>query len=121
MKTYQIPAGLESYRTSKGDYTLRLTFGTQELTPEVMANIHWSLNKVGWLAFSPDPFATHELEEIEKMKVEFDDTGKPPSQRLRAVLYRCWEQKPEGYKIFNDFYMAQMEKLITHFKNKLDP
>jgi hypothetical protein len=55
------------------------------------------------------------------MKVEFDDTGKPLSQRLRAVLYRCWEQKPEGYKIFNDFYIAQMEKLITHYKNKLEP
>jgi len=120
MKTFQLPAGLEGYRSLK-DSTLKLTFETGEMSPEQMANIHFSLNKVGWLAFSPDPFATHELEEIDKMKVEFDDTGKPPSQRMRAVFYRLWEQSPEGYKVFNDFYMMQMEKIITHFKNKLDP
>lgn len=118
MKTFQIPAGLEGYRSLK-DRTLKLTFETGEMSPEQMANIHYSLNKVGYLAFSPDPFATHELEEIDKLKVEFDDTGKPPSQRLRAVLYRLFEQSPEGYGTFNDFYNARMEKLINHFKDKL--
>ena len=120
MLIFQLPAILDSYRSLK-DRGLKITFETGELSPEQVANIQYAFNKVGFVAFKPDAFATHELEEIEKMKVEFDDTGKPPSQRLRAVLYRCWEQKPEGYKIFNDFYMAQMEKLITHFKNKLDP
>jgi hypothetical protein len=118
MKTYQIPAGLDGYRSLK-DRTLKLTFETGEMTPEQMANIHYSLNKVGYLAFSPDPFATHELEEIDKLKVEFDDTGKPPSQRLRAVLYKLYEQTPEGYSAFTDFYNARMEKLINHFKDKL--
>ncbi len=94
MKTYQIAAGLHSFR-SLADRTLRLTFETSELTPEQMANVHYSLNKVGFLAFAPDPFATHEMEEIDKLKVEFSDTGKPPSQRLRAVLYRMFEQAPE--------------------------
>jgi hypothetical protein len=32
-----------------------------------------------------------------------------------------WEKQPEGYQVFNDFYNAQMEKLIVHFKKKLDP
>ena len=118
MKTFQIPAGLEGYRSLK-DRTLKLTFETGEMSPEQMANVHYSLNKVGYLAFSPDPFATHELEEIDKLKIEFDDTGKPPSQRLRAVLYRVYEQSPEGHSTFNDFYNASMEKLINHFKNKL--
>ena len=119
MKTFQLPAGLESYRSLK-DGTLKLSFETGEISPEQMANIHHSLNKVGFLAFSPDPFATHELEEIDKLKVEYSDTGKPLSQRLRAVLYRLWEQKPEGYKVFNDFYNSKMEVLITHFKDKLE-
>jgi hypothetical protein len=119
MKTFQLPAGLESYRSLK-DGTLKLSFETGELSPEAMANVHYSLNKVGFLSFSPDPFATHELEEIDKLKVEFNDSGKPPSQRLRAVLYRLFEQKPEGYKTFNDFYGAKMETLIEHFKSKLD-
>lgn len=118
MKTYQIPAGLHSYR-SLADGTLRLSFETSELTPEQMANIHYSLNKVGFLAFAPDPFATHEMEEIDKLKVEFADTGKPPSQRLRGVLYKLWELDAEGYQTFNDYYNSKMETLITHFKNKL--
>jgi hypothetical protein len=119
MTTFQLPAQLESYR-SLSDMTLRLSFGTNELSPEMMANIHYGLHKVGYLAFKPDPFATHELEEIDKLKVEFEDSGKPAGVRLRAVFYRIWEQKSEGYKVFNDFYQAQMEKLITHFKSKLD-
>jgi len=119
MKTFQLPAGLEGYRSLK-DRTLKLTFETGELTPEQMANIHYSLNKVGFLAFAPDPFATQELSALDALKVEYNDTGKPPSQRLRAVLYRLWEQKNEGYEFFNDYYLGRMEKLINHFKDKLD-
>jgi hypothetical protein len=120
MKVFQLGAELTSYR-SLADRTLRISFDTREITPEQMANIHYSLNKVGYFAFAPDAFATQELEEIDSLKVEYDDTGKPQSQRLRAVLYRLWEQKPEGYKVFNDYYLAAMEKLINHFKSKLDP
>jgi hypothetical protein len=118
MKTFQIPAQLDSYRSMK-DRGLKVTFETGELSPEQVANIQYSFNKAGFLAFSPDPFATHELEEIDKLKVEFTDTGKPPSQRLRAVLYKLFEQTPEGYKVFPDFYNYKMEVLINHFKEKL--
>lgn len=118
MKTFQLPAILEGYRSLK-DGTLKVSFETGELSPEQMANVHWSLNKAGFVAFSPDPFATAELEEMDKLKVEFSDMGKPPSQRLRGVLYRLWEQSPEGYTTFNDFYNSKMEVLINHFKNKL--
>src|SRR3990172_2026056 len=119
MKTFQLPAQLEGYRSLK-DMTLKLSFETSELSPEQMANIHYSLNKIGYLAFAPDPFTTKEISDLDNLKVEYDDNGKPPSQRLRAVLYRLWEQSPEGYKVFNDYYMASMEKLIIHFKNKLE-
>ena len=119
MKTFQLPAVLEGYRSLK-DRTLKITFETGEITSEQMANVHYSLNKVGFVCFSPDPFATHELEEIDKLKVEFSDIGKPPSQRLRAVLYKLWEQKPEGYSLFNDYYNGKMETLIEHFKSKIE-
>jgi hypothetical protein len=119
MKTYQLPAGLESYRSLK-DGTLKLSFETGELTPEQMANVHYSLNKVGFLAFAPDPFATHEMEEIDKLKVEYSDTGKTPSQRLKAVLYLMWKQKPEGFTSSEIHYLHYMEKLIEHYKLKLD-
>lgn len=119
MRTFQIPSILDAYRSLK-DRGLKITFETGELSPEQVANIQYSLNKTGYLAFSPDPFATHELEEIDKLKVEFDDSGKSQAQRLRAVLFRLWEQAPEGYKVSNDHYLAHMEKIINHYKNKLE-
>jgi len=118
MKTFQIPAELITYGKLR-DRGFKVTFETGELSPEQVANIHYASSKVGWLAFAPDPFATAELDELDKIKVEFNDMGKPPSQRLRAVLYRMYEQKPEGYKTFIDFYNAKMETIIEHFKNKL--
>lgn len=98
---------------------IQVSFETSELSPEQMANIHYSLDKQGWLAFSPDPFASAELDEMEKTKVEFDDYGKTPSQRMRGVLYRNWEINDEGYKVFEDFYKAKYEIMINHWKKKL--
>jgi len=118
MKTFQIPAQLDSFR-SMSDRGIKISFVTGEVSPEQVANIQYSFQKAGYLAFSPDPFATHELEELDRLKVEFNDTGKPPSQRLRAVLFRLWEQTPEGYKVFNDYYIAKMEIMIEHYKGKL--
>jgi len=118
MKTFQIPAELITYGKLR-DKGFKITFETGELSPEQVANIHYGSTKAGWLAFSPDPFATHELDELENTKVEFSDVGKPPSQRLRAVLYRLWEKNKEGYKTFNDFYISKMELIIEHYKKLL--
>lgn len=119
MSTYQLSAVLSGYR-SLSDRGMKLMFETGELSPQQVADIQYSLLKVVYLAIKPDPFATHEMEEIDKVKVEFNDAGKPPSQRLRAVIYRMFEQNSEGYKTFNDYYISKMEILIEHFKNKLN-
>lgn len=118
MTVFQLPVILESYRSLK-DRGLKITFETGELSPEQVSNIQWAFNKAGFIAFKMDAFATAEMEAMDKVRVEFTDTGKPPSQRLRAVLYRLFEVDAEGYKTFNDFYMAKMEIMIEHFKNKL--
>jgi hypothetical protein len=118
MKAFQIPAILDSFR-SMSDRGLKVTFTTGELSPQQMADVQWSFQKAGFVVFSPDPFATAELEEIDKLKVEFTNTGKPPSQRLRAVFYRLYEVDKEGYKAFNDYYTAKMEQLIEFYKTKL--
>jgi hypothetical protein len=118
MKCFQLAAQLESYRSLR-DRTLKLIFETSEITPEKMSDIHYSLNKVGYLAFAPDALTTQEMSDLDALKVEYTDTGKPPSQRLRGVLYRMWEQQPEGYTAFNDYYVSHMEQLIEHFKGRL--
>ena len=114
-----IPVILDGYRTLK-DKTFKVVFGTNELTPEQASTLQASLMEFGYLAFKPDPFKKYELDVIDGLEVEYEDTGKRPSQRLRAVLYRLWEQEPENYQDFNLYYEFHMNKIISHFKEKLD-
>ena len=51
----------------------------------------------------------------EKMKLA---KRKSQSQRLRNVLYKVWQQDGEGE--FKEYYRHQTERIIEHFKNKLD-
>ena len=65
------------------------------------------------------------LEEILENQPENDiyDNHKTPSQRLRGVLWHnCKQQlgrKPEDTE-FADYYKTELEKLINHYKSKLD-
>lgn len=109
----------DSFRSLK-DRTYKLMFETSELSPEKLMNLGLSLQKAGYLAFKSDPFLSEEMLVLDGLKADYDDTGKSPSTRLKAVLYRLWEKEPEGYEDFNLYYKFKMEKLINHFKEKLD-
>ena len=114
-----LPGFFESYRSLK-DRTLKLTIGTQELTPQQMADIQSALMKTGYLAFSTEQFSSSQEKYLTELEVDYDDKAKTPSKRLRSVLYIAFEQDKKGYKTFNDFYNSQMELLINHFKSKLE-
>ena len=114
-----IPATLETYASLK-DKTVKLVFFTQELTPENLIGIASNIQRFGYLAFKEDKFKDNEKKLLEGLKSDFDDNKLSKGQRLRNVFYRCWEQQPEGYKDFNLYYEFQMEKIIDHFKNKLE-
>lgn len=51
--------------------------------------------------------------------VDKDIEQKTSSQRFRNVLYLIWKQQGEidGFPIY---YKSEMEKIIDHYKNKLD-
>ena len=72
------------------------------------------------MAFKNEPFKNNEKDVIENLKADYEETGKTPSQRLRGVLYVNFEQANEGYKTFTDYYNAKMEKIVNHYKEKLD-
>ena len=114
-----LPAILESFRSLK-DRTFKVTFETNELTPEQIIGLNSSLGNAGFLAFKNDPFKQSEKDMIEGLEADFEDPKKSQGQRLRAVLYRLWEQSPEGYDNFPKFYEHKTEQLINHFKDKLD-
>ena len=119
MNIFQVAAQFIKHESRK-DKSIKLIFETGEIPPEKMGNIHFALDKAGWLVFAPDPFTTEQMNELDQLKVEYNDVGKPPSQRLRNVLFILWKQEPEGYKTSVDHYNAKMETLIEHFKSKLD-
>lgn len=113
-----IPAILESYRSLK-DKSIKIVFESNELTPEQTMGVASNIQQFGYLAFKNEPFKTTEKDVLENLKSDFEDNGKTPSQRLRAVLYIGFEQQPEGYKTFVDYYNSKMETLINHYKTKL--
>ena len=86
------------------DKTIQIRIGLPELPPDQMAEIFKSLNSQAVTV---------------KAHVN-DDGGKSPSQRLRAVLFRVWEQQWAGeYPEFEVFYRAKMDNLINQFKDQL--
>lgn len=113
-----ITAHLEGYRSLK-DKTLKVVFETNELTPDqhlALSNHH---QQFGYLAFKKELFTEQEKELIEEIKTDFNDNGKTPSQRLRAVLFLLFKQKNEGYEDFQLYYNFKVEKIINHFKSFL--
>ena len=114
-----IPAILESYRSLK-DRSIKVTFETSELSPSQVGDIQGCINSAGFLAFKSDPFKENEKQMLESIEVEYTDTNKTPGQRLRGVLWHCFNKEPEGYKTFPSYYENKLEQLINHFKSKLD-
>jgi len=114
-----LPSQLMKFE-SLNDKSVKLTFGTQELNPEQLGEMGQALQRFGWLAFQDDPFKSEEKGFLENLESDYEDTGKSPAQRLRAVLYLNWKQKPEGYEDFNRYYDFRMNKIVEHFKTKLD-
>ena len=113
-----IPGILQTYQSLK-DKTLKIVFESNEPTPEQLVAIVNNIQKYGWLAFKDNPFKEKEKEMIEALESDFSHEGKSKSQRLRAVLYRNWEQDSKGYEVFDDYYNHEMERLIMHYKDKL--
>ena len=111
-------AQLDGYSPRK-DKTVSIRFVTQELTPAQVMEIHQMLDTYGVLYFKPgEKLAKEEIEELDKIDLDLYDQPKTQSQRLRGVLYKLWQQEKVGD--FKDFYKIQTDKIIEHFKTKLD-
>jgi len=105
--------------TTRKDRTCKVTIGTNELSPEQAAELIKLNQEFCYVAFKKDEFKTRDTEIISGIQSEFEFNTKPPAQRLRAVFYRLWEVDAEGYKDFQLYYNFHMEKIISHFKERL--
>lgn len=96
------------------DGGLSLNIHTKELETAEKAIAMDYQNKSGWLLFSEN--------QISEKDIPAQDSsyeGKTPSQRLRAVLYILYTQKPQSIT-FEEYYRRNMETFIQVVKTKLD-
>lgn len=113
----QIEAVIHSVKTLV-DRGLSLTVHTSEMNPEDMAFLFALKGKAGWLLFKPSKIAQEDIATIPEEVKEFK-SDRTPSQRLRAVIYRVWEQSGSK-ETFLEFYFRHLEKIINQYKSQLD-
>ena len=114
-----IPSYITGFQSLK-DGTLKVTIETNELNPEQKLGVLNLINKFCWAAFKEEPFKNEEQKLLESLDTDFEDGSKSQSQRLRSVLYVLYNQDREGFSDFKDYYHSKTEKLIEHFKSKID-
>ena len=115
----------------KKDKSVSFTFTTQlEESSEGFMEIDKLLGSNGVMYFKDSgTLTTEEVKELDNVEIEVE--GKTKSQRLRNVLYVLHSQIPPttqntgseiiGTRIsFDAFYSSEMERIIQHYKDKLD-
>lgn len=106
--------------STRTDKSVCVKLVTQEITPDVAGELYRLQNAFVYAVLKEEDFGRDEIEAIEALEAEFvDDKKKTSSQRLRAVLYRVWQEDDKGFDKFNSFYLSEMERVIEHFKSKL--
>ena len=106
--------------SSRKDRTWKLVFGTNELSPEQVQELSKGLNKYIFLAMKVDEFKSTEINILSELETGLEDNAKTQSQRIKAVLYKLWTQKPEGFGVFDEYYKFKTEKYLDHLKSKIE-
>lgn len=119
MSKLTLAAVLDGYSRRK-DRSVSIRFHTQELTSQGVMEIDSMCDSFGILYFRPgEKLNADEIAELDKVDLTDFDNPKSQSQRLRAVLYKLHQQEASTMQ-FRDYYQQQTEKIINHFKSKLD-
>lgn len=116
MKGILVAAMVESITTRK-DKSVKLVFGTQELSPTEAGQLFQYMNQLVTVYLCPAAIDNREIEQIDKLEPELNN--KTQSQRIRSVLYLLHQQNNEGFKSFDEYYKAKTEMYIDHLKTKL--
>ena len=99
-----------------GSITIKVT--TNELEPQKAGELFSLRGKFCKVLFSDSNITTLEAEAIDSTAIVGGLKKKTQSQRLRDVLYLCNAQN-ENID-FDLFYKNEMERIIQHYKNKLN-
>jgi len=102
---------------SRADRTYVLSFNTRELRGEHAASLLDELLNEGWLVWSSSDDITEA--DIPPEKADSMTGQKTQAQRLRAVIYRLFEQSGKSGN-FEQYYQSVTESLIDQLKSKLE-
>ena len=112
-------AQLDSYRRLK-DKSVSLRFITGEKSSNEIMGIDSILDSFGYLYYKPESQLTkEEIQQLDEIDTDLFDNPKTQSQRIRNVLYKYWETRNTGFKDFKEFYKAETERIISHYKSKI--
>lgn len=111
-----IPVIVENITTRK-DRTVKLSLGTQELSPGKAGELFGLLNSFSVVYISPKEIDQKEIDQADRLDPEFE--GKTQSQRIRSVLFKLFSQGNEGFRDFDAYYKSKTEKYLQHLKSKI--
>lgn len=106
--------------STRVDGSVKVSLASQELDPSQAAALFTLRNKLVKVLFSDSGISPMEEKLIDEEKIVDGRKVKTKSQRLRATLYRVWENEGEPGGDFQKYYDQKMEQLIEHFKSKLN-
>jgi hypothetical protein len=114
---FQVPGCLNKIKSMSGN-SWRIEFDTQDnISSEAIKRFADLKDKLGWMTVNIHQIEPEDI--VDLPKIEQPVKKKSKSLQLRNVLYRLWEQGLKGLE-FEDFYNETMDKLINHYKNKLE-
>jgi hypothetical protein len=113
-----LPIVVTSIRT-RVDGSISVTIDTNELSPSKAGELFSLRGKIAVMYLSPKDVVTQkEMDQVNQVNADAPG-GKTPSKRMYNVLFILWKQDNEGYKDFNLYYIARMEKFIEELKNNI--
>lgn len=114
MKQITLPVLIAGIAT-KVDGSIKIILETRELGADKAADLFGLRNSEAWAVL-----AASNIKEV-NLPLERPDPAigtKTPSQRMRAVLYRVWEQEHSDLD-FDTYYKSKMEHIIEQLKERL--
>ncbi len=122
MKTglLQFPAQIMSILT-KVD-CLKVVVETSGPLPSEMSQILLDYQQEGcngWFTFNRNAIEPEDIIDLPDLP-RTEKGQKTASQRLRNVIYLLWKKDNHNYEDSNLYYEFMMNKLIEHYKEKLD-
>jgi hypothetical protein len=109
---------VENISTRK-DRSVKITLGTQELSPEQAGDLFNIMNHLAVTYISSKDIGDEEMKQVDQVNPDIE--SKSQSQRIRSVLFLLFKQNNEGFKDFDSYYKSKTEKFIDHLKGKLQP